>query len=277
MHCRRAWLVVLLPALAAGPWAHAQDARSSVRGLVVSRQSQTPIEGAKIVLRRQLPGDSTVFDTTIQTSSDRQGRFQFDRLRAGRYLIEAAHLADTLPPTVLELARAERIEVELTVGRLLPPDSLPPVLPTLVAEAGTVPPSMAARDDFERRRRMGLGQFITRDMILARNPPAFVDLFRMASGMEVRCRGGDCLPRMIRARPGCWPTVHLDGVATDVRVLTGMRTLDVHAVEVYLGASETPLEFLSPGRPQRCGLIVVWTRFNSDERNRQPPGGPAKP
>jgi hypothetical protein len=69
--------------------------------------------------------------------------------------------------------------------------------------------------------------------------------------------------------------VNLDGAPADVHVLRGMLPRDVHAIEIYLGLSETPFELNSRG--SRCGLIVVWTRLNSDERRTKQPAGTATP
>jgi hypothetical protein len=114
-------------------------------------------------------------------------------------------------------------------------------------------------------------------MILQRNAGRVEDLFRMASGIEIRCSGGFCLPRFVRSPKNCWPTVNLDGAPADVRVLTGMLPRDIHAIEIYLGISEAPFELNSRGRDMQCGLIVVWTRLNSDERRTKQPAGSATP
>jgi hypothetical protein len=228
--------------------------------------------GAKILLRRALAGSES-FDTTFLASSDTAGRFQFEKLQAGRYVIEASYQFDTLPPTVLDLARRERLDVELMVGRA-EIDPQVTLLPTLTVAAAPPPRSMALRDDIESRRRMGLGQFITREAIQQRNPSTLADVLRMATGVELLCRRGECIPRMVRARPGCLPAVRVDGSQADVRILNAIAPNDLHAVEIYLGLSEAPLEI---GGPAPCGLIVIWTRLNSDERRTKQPAGSATP
>ena len=267
----------LLILAAAGPLeVVAQAARSSVEGQIVSRQTMLPVEGARIALRRLVAGSDSAVDSARMVRSDSGGRFLFEKLEAGRYRIAAAHLLDSLPPTVIELARSERLEVELMVGHA---DFNSPmtILPELTTVANPVPRTLSVRDEFEHRRRTGVGQFITRDMILQRNPGRAEDLFRMASGIEIRCAGGFCLPRVVRSPATCWPTVNLDGAPADVRVLAGMLPRDIHAIEIYLGISEAPFELNSRGKDMRCGLIVVWTRLNSDERRTKQPAGSATP
>ena len=267
----------LLILAAAGPLeAVAQAARGSVQGQIVSRQTLLPVEGARIALRRLAAGSDSSLDSARMARSDSGGRFQFERLEAGRYMIAAAHLLDSLPPTVIEVARSERLQVELMVGAA-DFNSNMTILPELTAVANPVARTMGVRDEFDHRRRTGVGQFITREMILQRNPGRVEDLFRMASGIEIRCGGGFCLPRFVRSPKNCWPTVNLDGAPADVRVLAGMLPRDIHAIEIYLGISEAPFELNSRGKDVQCGLIVVWTRLNSDERRTNQPAGSATP
>jgi hypothetical protein len=279
MHNTRRFGIALLLALLVSGDAAAQDAKASVQGHIISRQTLLPVEGAKVLLRRVLPGGEestgTSFDTTFLASSDKAGRFRFEKLRAGRYVIEASHLLDSLPRTVLDLARSERVEVELTVGRELLPEVGATVLPELRVDANLPVRSMSARDEFENRRRSGGGQYITREIIQQRNPSSLTELFRMVSGVEVRCRrGGECLPRMVRAKTGCWPSLFVDGMSTDLRAVGAIGPRDVYGMEVYLGLSEAPLELTGNAR---CGTIMIWTRLNSDERRNKQPAGSAKP
>jgi hypothetical protein len=174
------------------------------------------------------------------------------------------------------VARSERLEVELMVGAA-DFNSKMTILPELTTVANPVARTLGVRDEFDHRRRTGVGQFITREMILQRNPGRVEDLFRMASGIEIRCGGGFCLPRFVRSPRNCWPTVNLDGAPADVRVLAGMLPRDIHAIEIYLGISEAPFELNSRGKDMQCGLIVVWTRLNSDERRNKQPAGSATP
>jgi hypothetical protein len=270
-------LTCLLLLVAAGPLeAVAQASRASVQGQIVSRQTLLPVEGARIALQRLAAGSDSSIDSARVARSDSGGRFQFERLEAGRYMIAAAHLLDSLPPTVIEVARSERLEVELMVGAA-DFNSKMTILPELTTAVDPVARAMSVRDEFDYRRRIGVGQFITREMILQRNPGRVEDLFRMASGIEIRCGGGFCLPRFVRSPRNCWPTVNLDGAPADVRVLAGMLPRDIHAIEIYLGISEAPFELNSRGKDMQCGLIVVWTRLNSDERRNKQPAGSATP
>jgi hypothetical protein len=272
MNLRRPY-TLLLALAAALPADAAGQARSSVRGQIVSRQTLLPVEGARVALRRVAAEADTSGFATLLARSDSTGRFLFEKLEAGRYEIVAAYLLDSLQPTVLELARSEHVDVEMMVGAAKFADVT--VLPELTTVAAPVLRSLSTREAFAQRRRTGLGQFITREMILERNPGRMEELFRMASGIEIRCSGGSCLPRMVRSPRGCWPAVNLDGAPADVQVLRGMLPRDIHAIEIYLGLSETPFELNSRG--SRCGLIVVWTRLNSDERRNKQPAGSATP
>lgn len=260
--------VTLFTLLGGGP-GHGQDAKASILGTVVSARTLEPVGGVRVLLRRRIDGEGLQFDTTFATDSDQAGRFRFEKLHAGRYLIEASFETDTLRATPLELARAERLLVELTVGRV---EGM--ILPDLrVDEAG---PRPNARTDEVTRRLAAArltGQVITREMIEARNAPTFVDVLRMATGIEVRCRMSQCLPRMVRAPVGCpGPQVVLDGAGTDVRVLLAVRPEEVEGVEIYNGLAEAPFELVRDPKLARCGVIVVWTRGGP---GRRPPDNPS--
>ncbi len=262
----------LLPALVVAAWcaaaAAAQQAppeppaRSTVVGLVLSRQTEQPVAGARVAIRRWMPGTPIPPAAEHAATSDAKGQFRFEKLRPGRYIIEAAWQNDSLPGTIIELADREKLEVELTVG---------PFLTDLAGRAVTLPEirtegrkarGLGERDAFEERRRTGIGQYITAEMIEKRNAPAFFDLLRMASGVEVRCGGRDrdCLPRMTRAPGACLPQAYLDGSESDIRSLAHLRPTDVEAIEIYNGLATIPIELLDDPRLAKCGVIVVWTR-----------------
>jgi thiamine pyrophosphate-dependent acetolactate synthase large subunit-like protein len=63
-----------------------------------------------------------------------------------------------------------------------------PRIPELTLASPPQGDAAAVRDEFDHRRRTGVGQFITREMILQRNPGRVEDLFRMASGIEITAR-----------------------------------------------------------------------------------------
>jgi carboxypeptidase family protein len=236
-------------AAALGSPAGAQERRSTIKGTVVTTSTLAPVAGAQVTL---LGAGRTV-------RTDTAGAFRFDSLVAGAYLIQVRGLNDETPLTQVPLGRREVVELEVKLGK---PDAV--VLHELVASA----PEPERRDieamrlppEFVERKKVGLGQYITREEILERHPPTVADLFRGVRGMAVTCRNGICTPRPVRSPRNCTPTVVVDRVAADVRVLAGMLPGELEAIEIYVGMSTLPAEYLRHSYQAVCGMIVVWTR-----------------
>jgi hypothetical protein len=222
----------------------AQPRRSVIAGTVVSASTSDPIAGARV----------TLVGLSRWVLTDSLGRFRFDSLKAGTYLLQARGQDDETPMTSVDLADQERVDVEVQLGN---PD--PNRLPDLVTSvsAPVPPPETTAPDEFTARRKLGIGQFLTRNDIARRHPPSVMDLFRGFRGMEVRCRGGFCVPHVNRTPQRCLPEVILDRGPADAGALRALDRGDVEAIEVYLGVAEAPLEYAGDAR---CGLILVWTR-----------------
>lgn len=245
---------LLVFAMASG--APAQERRSVIRGTVVVTSTLAPIAGARVAL----------VGAGRWMVTDSLGQFFFDSLRAGTYLLHVRGKADETPMTEVPLGRREVVDLEVKLGQ---GDAT--VLPELAVTApDPAPPgtdAMRLPPEFTARQRNGLGQFLTREQILERNPYAVSDVFRNVRGMIVTCRNGVCLPRSTRAN--CFPIVVVDRVTTDAGVLAGMVPRDLEAIEVYNGMSTVPAEYLRPGDRPQCGMIVVWTRVPPQKRPDQ--------
>lgn len=234
-----------------GSPAGAQERRSTIKGTVVTTSTLAPVAGARVAL--------VGAGRTVRTGTS--GAFMFDSLVAGTYLIQVRGVGDETPMTQVPLGRRETIELEVKLGKA---DAV--ILPELVTTApGPVQPNnsieaMRLPEEFVARRKMGMGQYITREEIQERRPPTVADLFRTVRGMAVSCRIGTCTPRPVRSPRNCSPTVVVDRVATDAGVLAGMVPNDLEAIEIYLGLSTLPAEYLRAPFRAECGMIVVWTR-----------------
>jgi len=111
--------------------------------------------------------------------------------------------------------------------------------------------------EFERRRAHGVGHFITRDEIRNRGYMNMGDALRTVKGVKVDCNALECIIRMARAGPRCFPAFWVDGhEARSFAVSTPIA--DVQGIEVYRGSGEIPAEFT--GSTAGCGVIVIWTR-----------------
>lgn len=233
--------------------AMAQERRSAIRGTVIVTTTAAPIAGARVAL----VGAGRVAVT------DSLGRFAFDSLRAGIYLVHVRGEHDETPMMEIQLAAREVIDLDVKLGKA---DAV--VLPELAVTAPDPEPAgidaMRLPPEFKARQRTGLGQFLTREQIQERNPYTVADIFRGLRGIVVTCRNGFCLPRA--ARGNCMPIVVVDRVATDAGVLSGMVPNDLEAIEVYNGMSSVPAEYMRPSVRGLCGMIIVWTRVPPQKR-----------
>jgi len=244
-------------AAAMGSPAGAQERRSTIKGTVVTTSTLAPVVGAQVAL--------VGAGRTVRT--DKSGSFIFDSLMAGTYLVQVRGVGDETPMTQVPVGRREIIDLEVKLGKA---DAV--VLPDLVATAPEpVKPDawiegMRLPTEFVARKKIGMGQYITREEILERRPPTVTDLFRGVRGVVLSCRAGICIPRPVRSQQNCNPIVIVDRVSADASVLAGMIPNDIEAIEIYLGMSTVPAEYLQATDRAQCGMIVVWTRVPPQKR-----------
>jgi len=152
-------------------------------------------------------------------------------------------------------------KVSLTRGHTLTHsfdlDPLPYELPEVVVK-GKQPPWVRRFADFERRRQAGIGAFITQEEIERVNPTSLIDVLVSVRGVQQVCITNECVAKMVRSPPGCYPQYYLDGRESTPYFARLTPPLDVRGIEIYRGSSETPGEF--QGTNSGCGVIAIWTK-----------------
>jgi len=220
-----------------------QDTRSTIAGRVVQSGTGDPISGARIRL----------INARKETKTDSVGRFVFERLRPGPYLIEVLLIGFGPLNAVVDLGESERKNVEFRT------DSVGVLLPTIYVEGEPQPELIKVLTKFERRMAHGSGRFITREQIIQRNPMRLMDLLRQMPGVRSNCRGLSCDLRLTQGPGACPPAVWVDDVRTTMAAIDGTSPSNVAGIELYRGPSETPPEINN--EQARCGgAIVIWTR-----------------
>jgi hypothetical protein len=189
------------------------------------------------------------------TRTDDEGRFAFNRLTGDSVELSFRRLG--YRPRTLKLALAS------------PPDSLRVVL----AEQAEVldPTEVSAHvrrlrvgvEEFYRRRTLGMGTYFTREEIQARHPHATSDVLRnmpgirfvrTSSGLGVRFNNTSIVRR------DCMPMIWIDGQKAPAMEVDDIPVTDIEGIELYNGASTTPLQFSQQMRNSTCGTIAVWSR-----------------
>jgi len=179
-----------------------------------------------------------------------QARFVLQELEPGRHRIDIRNIG--YRPLSVELAFSAGQTREYTFELEFTGEQLPDIL---VEEKASKTLSRYA--DFERRRARGLGHFITRDEIRSRGYLNMGDALRTVKGVKVDCGPLECIIRMTRSGPRCFPAFWVDGQeARSFAVSTPIS--DVQGIEVYRGTGEIPGEFT--GSTAGCGVVVIWTR-----------------
>jgi hypothetical protein len=221
----------------------------ALRGTVVALVDQTPIGGALV---RMVDGP--------QTRSNDRGEWTLDNLPLGTRTLEVRAIS-FLP---------ERRAVDV-VGDAAP---VTVVMSSVRAVLDTVRVAAMRRDardmqEFEDRRQMGLGKFITVDEIAKQKPFYTTDLFKTIPGMRVqRAALGngfiEVRAGVLTSQTWCSPSVYLDeryvGILDIDDINTMISPADITGIEIYAGLS-------APARFQRgvgdCGAIVIWSNLRS--------------
>lgn len=247
-------LVVAVCALAtvvATPAAQAVAQQGTIRGRVIDRSSNAGMAGVELVFL----GDNR------STHTDSAGRYLFVALPAGS--VQLLIRAPLFPATQIVIALAAGQDLDRTIVL----DS------TATGQGGQPLPAVVVTEseidrrllDFERRRRLGRGHYLTRVDIERSGANSLQDAVRALRGVTVECGGGGgCFIRMVRAPMQCRPDYVVDRrVDNNFGPTTPIR--DIEAVEVYTGPSDVPGEFA--GQSAGCGVVVVWTRSGPPRRH----------
>ena len=133
----------------------------------------------------------------------------------------------------------------------------------------TVTGSAAARralalKDFDERKARGLGLFVTRSDILARNPSRLSDLLRDKRGVRlvrlVNNYYGVRFAAYSTALRPCVPSMWVDGQLAPGMEIDDLLPNDIYAIELYETFASVPVEFAPRTSTVPCGTIVIWTR-----------------
>lgn len=229
-------------------------------GRVIEDQSGLPIGFTDITIRS--PGGSTLG----RVETDEFGNFEFTVRRGYGVRISAARIGyreNTTPLLYFDNHRLLQVEVRLDPEAIL----LAPL--EIVAWSEIIDNAML--EGYWRRVDTGLGFYITREEVEARNPGFVSDLLRDVPGLQLSGGTVGARPsvRMVRAsNRNCATQIFIDGFLANPRGVTGdpldfriddvVSPASVEGIEVYRGLSTVPPEFLNPDAA--CGVIAVWTR-----------------
>ncbi len=244
--------------------ATAADAQVHLHGRVIEDTSEQPIVGATVILQ------NAQGHRLARQITDEAGEFSFVVRGSGPIRLHAERIGyqrTTTPLLHFDGYTVYHVEVRLDIAAIV----LAPLEVVARARSG-VSPTLAG---FDRRRRSGIGWYITREEIERRNPHRVTDLLAMAPGVMLRSTGSGNRRTVYMARAtNCPAQVFIDGFHINrtvsmpggsSRSTTEAFPIDemvgpgsVEGIEVYQGLSRVPAEFLTP--ESACGVVAIWTR-----------------
>lgn len=232
--------------LGIGLSASAQPAAGAVAGVVRSRDSGTPIDGAIVEIR----------NLGLQATSDSAGEFRIGGVGAGDVRLDLRALGFHAIVLFVKVHRDSTSVVEIAIE--------PVPLPAAEIESGIRRGDERMRG-FYQRRDAGFGKFLTREDIIRRDVTDTKELLRGLPG--VRVVGNRVQMSSGMSSPRCVvqyfvDAIHITGASTDF--LMQFRPRDIEGIEVYRGPAETPPEFSRGGAS--CGVVVLWTRTPGGRR-----------
>jgi len=251
--------------------ASALPAQPVVRGRVVMDSTVRSVVGAEILFGSGKIGART----------DSLGRFVLFGVEPGPLPLVVRAIG--YRPVSLELDVPSMGVLEVTVRLTGEAQALDPIEVT-----GRAAPVAGKLIDFERRRRVGIGSFLDRAELRAKEPLRLSDVLRGLRGVVLvprpwRCGGGfavtttrahyipatNCAEPWDNYRRGCYLAIYVDGVRRwdsadpDPPNIDDFLTERVEALELYRGPGEIPQEYTATGTI--CGALVIWTRIGGSE------------
>jgi len=220
-----------------------------IQGRVVEEGTEIGVEAATIELR----------GTDRVRISGEGGRFAFDRVPPGDYVLAVEHLAFasvTVPIAITEADAVYQVEIRLA------PEAI--ALEPLVVEVRRAGIQGTVRDRIEWMGLVGLGTSFDRAAIEASGAIRVSHLVARIPGVQLRTISGRTFGSELRLVPqqDCGPSVYIDGIRSPLLggTVDDMVSLgEVESVEVYRRLSELPGEF-ADDEARRCGAVVIATR-----------------
>jgi len=197
---------------------------------------------------------ASILGSEIKVVTGANGRFQILRLPVGQYVLIVRRIGYAPSSTALQVAGGDTLLVSFALERT------GGVLDTVMVTSRRLTMKMA---EFEARRKLGYGQFMTTAEIEQRNSVSTVDLLRtftsvrVASGVAVSRRfplGMKPCPLKVFVDGVALPTPNLDKDVPIPKVLA--------AIEVYSGPATIPLQYKTTDGGH-CGVILLWTKDGS--------------
>jgi hypothetical protein len=221
----------------------------------VTDASSTPVFGAIV----------EVEGTALRGRTDEDGHFRIAGIRYGAVDITVRRLGFA---SVRVTAHVVANQQPAPLNIVLP--ALPTTVKPVVVQASRVEYSGRLAGYYERLHRRSNGVFIPREEIDRRSSRSLSHLLSSTPGVSaLRLRAGGAV--RMRGR-SCRPLVWLDGFplpAGEVN-LDAFPVNTLHGIELYLGSTTAPSNFIASQGQSSCGTILLWSRGRDTEPSTSP-------
>jgi hypothetical protein len=186
-----------------------------------------------------------------ETRSDDSGHFVLRDVDPGTRRLEVRFIGMTPLHSIVDVPPGDSVSTIVALDRV-------PTLGALNVKATNLGRILAA--EFDSRRKLGLGWIV--DSTTITRYPSVEGVMRDMPGLVVRRKGLDMVMLIPDGHGGqCEPTVYMDGVEAGTGHLFDLTTKEAVAIEAYVQPLMTPVTFIRTVRGQKCGSVLVWTRY----------------
>lgn len=194
----------------------------------------------------------SILGSSLSVSTGDNGRFRIAGLHAGNYILTVHRIGYVPIAVATTVADGDTLRPSFALQRIVS------ALDTMIVTAKSLATRMS---EFEDRRKLGFGHFITAEDIEKRNATFLADVIRtvLSVGISERTPGVQIAYNM-RAMGGCAFQIYLDGIRmptpTNLAQLPPPR--DLAGIEIYSGPATIPLQYKSGNA--NCGVMLLWTK-----------------
>ena len=221
------------------PLAGAQAPPRSVIDGAVSDTNLVPLGEATVA----------VLGSPLHVTTGSNGRFKITAVPAGHYLLTVHRVGYVPVAAAIQVGASDTLRLSFAMKRIAT------ALDTVVISAKQVVTRIA---EFEERRKLGFGTFITAEEIWQRNPVTLGEVLRDIPGIHISSSVFHQVAQSTRSSK-CPIQVVIDDVVLppDTDLATLVPPSEVMGIEVYVGPATMPVRFKSTNT---CGAILIWTK-----------------
>ncbi len=226
-------------------------APSKVQGQ--SARSRSVIDGFVSDSNLVALGEATasLLGSPLRVTTGENGRFRVVVIPAGQYILMLHRVGYAPVSAGIQIGDADTLRLSFTMRRIVT------ALDTMVVSAKAM---VARMTEFDERRKLGFGTFITAEQIEGRHAVALGDVLRTIPSVNVVDGGSNTQLAFSTRTSSCPMQIVIDGV--QLPTPANLRALpppsDIMGMEVYAGPATIPLRYKSSN--SGCGVILIWTK-----------------